>query len=140
MDTFWTIIISVLSAILAGVFASFIKPLVDWNLEKKRAKIESRRKLIDEARIYISDKWENIFIFKTTHIYMRLAEHFSKEVYNIINMESHKYHELVKDYSYEINTETGYYASCDGYSELDANHKHMIMVEINALSKRWELE
>jgi len=140
MNTLLTIIVSVSSAIIAGISASFIKPLVDWNFEKKRAKIEVRRKLINETRIYLSENWYNIFEFKSTHIYMRLAEHFSKEINDIINMNGSDYEMLVSTYVYEVNTEDGYSASSDGYSEVNSSHKQKLMIEINELSKKWELE
>lgn len=140
MSALLTIIISISSAIIAGISASFIKPLVDWNIEQKRAKNESRRKLINEARIYVSDNWEDILKFKQTHIYMRLAEYFCKEVNDIINMENSEYHDIVNSYSYEFDSQDGYYASSNGYDEVDSFHKQKIMVEINALSKKWKFE
>lgn len=118
------LLITLVAAIIAGVFASLIKPFVDWGIEKKRTRLESRKALITNARNLISCDSFDILIFKESIIYSLLCEHFSDKLNSIINMDESDY----------------IYISENVDIDIDSTHKSMILKEINILAKKWNLE
>ncbi|MFA5045842.1 MAG: hypothetical protein WC542_07925, partial [Paludibacter sp.] len=102
----------------------FIKPVVDWNYEQKRAKIESRRKLINDSRLIISKSWKDIYVFRQTGEYLRLQEYFSEELQDIFNMD-------IFDYYYKVQ---------NSHDDLNDEYRYLTLKEINSLSKKWGLE
>ncbi len=131
----YTIIISVCCSIIAGVFASFIKPIVDWNLEQKRARIESRRKLINDAIKFVTGNGFNILLFRNTNEYLKLTNYFSSELNKIINMGSYEYE--IEDATNEIHSIECMY---EDHESIDLIHRKLILKELNQLSKKWKLE
>ncbi len=117
-------LITIATAIIAGVFASFIKPFVDWGIEKKRSRLENRKSLINNARNFVSSDSFDIFSFRTTDIYLRLSEYFSKELNDTINMEGLDFH--IKE---ELD-----------YIEQTPQQKSLVLKEINKVAKQWRIE
>lgn len=130
-----TIIVSVCCSIIAGVFASFIKPIVDWNFEQKRIKNESRRKLINDAVKFVTGNEFNVLSFRNTNEYLKLSNYFSPELNKIINMSS-----FIYDIEDAINENDSIGCVYDDVENLDLTHKKMILKELNHLSKKWKLE
>ncbi|MFC1564458.1 hypothetical protein ACFL6G_05945 [candidate division KSB1 bacterium] len=66
-------------ALIGGVTASIIAPLIKWGIEKKRNKMEYRRNQIKRWRDFIHNEFEQLN-FKDTTIYSELRPHLSKKV------------------------------------------------------------
>lgn len=119
------LLITIVVSIIAGIFASFIKPFVDWRFENKKSKYEIRRKLINDARDIISSESFSVFTFRYSSIYMRLYQYFSEQVHELVEMS-------IEDY--EIEESKGYVHG------LKNKQRVIIMYELSCLAKKWNLE
>jgi uncharacterized protein (DUF2267 family) len=76
----WNIIIPAITAVLGYIIGSF-KPIIDWQIEKRKLKRESRKLFIKEVRDYFkTNKSFNRVAFAETVIYINLKRHLSKKL------------------------------------------------------------
>jgi hypothetical protein len=117
-------LITVGTAIIAGIFASFIKPLIDWNIELKRTRLESRKKLISNVRDIISMESFDVLNFRDSITYSLLCEHLSDNLNKTINIDESDYIHIFESLN----------------SDIDSEHKYKILKEVNHLAKKWKIE
>jgi len=117
-------LITVGTAIIAGIFASFIKPLIDWNIELKRTRLESRKKLISNVRDIISMESFDVLNFRDSITYSLLCEHLSDNLNKTINIDESDYIHIFESLN----------------SDIDSEHKYKILKEVNDLAKKWKIE
>lgn len=83
MDNFLQFGVPALIGLIAGVIGSLVAPWVHWGIEKRRVRLEDRRKLIADARAEIQhtalqqdpDKRD----FRGTVLYSRLRDYLSEQ-------------------------------------------------------------
>lgn len=85
------LLITVGAAIIAGVFASLIKPFVDFGIHKKTERYNSRRQLMKDAIEFLSSDTFDIYKFQDSILYFQLSKYFSPETNCIINMSEEDY-------------------------------------------------
>jgi hypothetical protein len=124
MSTLLTIIVSVISAIIAGVSASFIKPLVDWDIKKKEIRLKERIDLIKNVRQYVICDECNRTIFRETGLYSRIRPFHTKKTIESIESDIDK-----------IDFNDVDYCRGSGYMYL----KNMILDELTSLEIKWNI-
>lgn len=85
------LIITVVTSIIAGLFASFIKPLFDYGIYKRTKRFDSRRQLMKDAIDFLSSDTFNIHKFQNSILYFQLLKYLSNETNDIINMSEEDY-------------------------------------------------
>jgi len=118
------IIVSGVIGLFTGAAGSLIAPWVNWGIEKKKMRLENRRKLIENARHLISARKSNIFTFRQSSEFHQLFEYFSKHAIRVINIDEIDYLDI----------------QVDKYQDIDLEHKSMILNELKRISKKWKLE
>ena len=116
-------IVPVLVAIGSGAIGSLIAPWVHWGIEKKKLKLDGRRKLIERARQIVSLRKFNVFIFRQSTEFHQLFEYFSENAINQIGIDD--------DYM-DIKER--------GYPDIDLENRSLIYNELNRIAKEWKLE
>lgn len=66
------IIATISSALLSSVVTALISPHVNWNIEKKKIRIENQRKFIENIRSEISKQNFERDSFRKTELYSRI--------------------------------------------------------------------
>lgn len=79
-----TALIGAGAGLVSGTVASLIAPWVRWGIEKRRARMESRRDLIAEAREYIGSKSFYGAGLTAKPIYPRLKPHLRSDLVEVI--------------------------------------------------------
>jgi hypothetical protein len=77
MDEFLRFAIPAVVGLITGAMGSLIAPWVSWGIEKRRSKVEARRRSIADARAELQHKPENK-AFRESLLYSRLRPHLSE--------------------------------------------------------------
>ncbi|OCH04925.1 hypothetical protein [Aliivibrio fischeri] len=84
MDLFVDKLLPALLGLLAGIVGTLIAPWVNWRIEKKRFKQQSRKELIDNARKFLASKEWVQTEFNSTVTYSEIRPHLSQGTINMI--------------------------------------------------------
>ena len=79
----WNIIIPTISG-LVGVLIGSLKPFVDWNIEKKREKLNAKRMMIANWRNKIEDEFD-ASDFRETVEFSQMKNHLSEQLEKQLN-------------------------------------------------------
>lgn len=83
------IIITILSsAVVSSIVSTLIAPHVNWGIEKKKIKTESRKNLIKEVRAALSIAEFSRDDFQKTEIYTRIRPYFSNKLTKEIDSDA----------------------------------------------------
>lgn len=69
---------SAVTGLIAGGFASLIAPWAHWSIEKRKAKMDARRKLLSACRGSIIHR--SLTDFLTSHHYSQIKSEFSEDL------------------------------------------------------------
>lgn len=123
MDIYNTIV-TVSVSICAGVLASLIKPVIDYDIYKRKKRIDSLAIAIAHARNFVTMDYFNILSFGKTEVCSQLSKYFSKEINDIINMDAIDYLVLSDEKS----------------DYVDEEHRELIMKELNRIAVKYRIE
>jgi hypothetical protein len=76
MEAFFQFGVPALIGLVSGVIGSLIAPWVNWGIEKRRARLEARRRFIADARAELQHGPEKKQ-FRESVLYSRLLPHLS---------------------------------------------------------------
>jgi len=84
MDIFIAKVLPALLGFIAGIAGSLIAPWINWGIEKKKQRQESRKKLIHKTReVLASPEWDQIN-FSSTVAYSEIRPHLSSSTISSI--------------------------------------------------------
>ncbi len=116
-------LISAIAGLISGTLASLVAPWVNWGVERRRGRLNTRQSLLADARsTLIFYEYDNE-AFRDTAEYSRLKPYLSKKVISLI--ESH-------DNSNLAVVMKGRHAGAN-------NFKNLILDEISNLERKWKL-
>lgn len=120
----WTqILISAITGLISGTLASLVAPWVNWGVERRRGRLNTRQSLLADARsTLIFHEYDNE-AFRDTAEYSRLKPYLSQKIISLI--ESH-------DNSNLAVVMKGRHAGAN-------NLKNLILDEISNLERKWKL-
>lgn len=83
----WNILIPALTGMI-GVFIGSLKPIIDWNIEKKRLLLEERRSFLKRTRETVSVETFDFYSFIYTAEYAQLRRYLSQDFINRYEIET----------------------------------------------------
>ena len=116
-----TALIGAVSGLISGTIASLVAPWVRWGIEKKRARNESRRALLAEAREYVTSHLFGGATFAAKPIYRRLKPHLISELV-----------ETIENYEEVLDRQ-------DEPGKFPRLFREEVLDEISRLERKWEL-
>ena len=116
-------LISAIAGLISGTLASLVAPWVNWGVERRRGRLNTRQSLLTDARSILNlYEYDNV-AFRGTAEYSRLKPYLSKKVISLI--ESHD------DSNLAVVME-GRHAGAN-------NFKNLILDKISSLERKWKL-
>ena len=116
------ILISAVAGLIAGGVGSLIAPWIHWGIEKKRKRLDGRKKLLEDCKDYLNRYTFNCSNFIQKPFYSSLRPYLSKEL--ILKMEA---------------CDTNLHIQSGGRGNGVNNFKAELLDEIYAIEKRWKL-
>lgn len=83
-----TIVTSIVVSLGTGLFASLAAPWAHWGVEKRKVKMESRKKLLEECRFFATKFPNQKEKFRATSSYSQIKPYLSKKLIQFIESES----------------------------------------------------
>jgi len=114
------IVIAAVAGSVAGTLASLIAPWAKWGVEKRKRKLEWRKRFIDNCKQTIEPSYFRHKSFRETHNYSTLKYHLSDKLQKDIEGDS-------------IHTQVG------GGRGSENPIRKRLLDEINILEKEWGL-
>ena len=119
------IIAIITSSVVASIITGLLAPYVNWGIEKKKIKLENRKKLISQTRTVLIQEDFSGPMFIKSQAYNRIRPYISKELDNKIRSP-----ELIEiELSEHGSVVTG------GYDFL----RQQIYQELNEIEEKWGL-
>ncbi len=88
-ENWYNLVVSIISGLAAGTLASLVAPWANWGVEKRRARLETRRKLIMTVLIDVRERRARQETLHRDHEFLRLRPHLSAAFVTMAESDQH---------------------------------------------------